>query len=195
MIVLCDDEHVKGLKRYQMFVIVAYTLLICILTFADKFRSWVSIDWRRAFVRCIGGTMDTSPIAGNCQLQFPPLPPSRRTPSRVIPTTEIKAVSTGFGERMKMELQGLSTIRAPTSGRLWTQGIPSSASSPHGPTPLNRRSWGLPKAPAERMTSLQAPLWRWIVWVSPFESKYSTPIARGDVVGSTIKNRVENGLV
>ena len=28
MIVLCDDEHVKGLKRYQMFVIVAYIYLI-----------------------------------------------------------------------------------------------------------------------------------------------------------------------
>ena len=189
-IVLCDQWWTcegKRLKCSKSEFVAMSTLSNCVLTFADKLRSRASIDRRYAFVRCVGGTMDTCPIAGNCQLQFPPLPPSRRTPSGVMPTTEIKAVSTGFGERMKMELQGLSTMWAPTSGRLWRHGMPSFASSPHGPTPLNRRSWGLPKAPAERMTSLQASPWRRTVCVSPFQSRYSTPTARGDAVGSTIK--------
>ena len=95
--------------------------------------------------------------------------------SSKVPTTFTAVITNGYGSTILAVKRGLSDMDWPTCGWWRTTGSFKDERWDFGPTPLRRRSWGLPMAPALRIIS---PFLRMdAVCNLPLESEYKTPLA------------------
>lgn len=92
-----------------------------------------------------------------------------------IPITFEEVKSSGNGRIGTTPTRGLSFMNSPTCGLWRMRGRFKDERWDFGPTPLRRRSCGLPMAPA--LTIISPFLRMTAVCCFPFESEYKTPFA------------------